>query len=192
MADESDIELMCIPKNFVCLCGVIAHVLLFIAFIKDPLKCFRNPQTYPVANFALAAFTVSLFGTFNDFVYRRWHNSWKYFVVTISGEVANRASLLTLVLIAADRYLLVEHPLKHRQLMNSKKSVLCLILVWLTGVLYEIRLRLFRKPSVYEVIVYRVSQKKGNHLIFRDILFVFKHKRFYAPVNLKCLLTVQL
>ena len=41
--------------------------------------------------------------------------------------------------------------------MNSKKSVLCLILVWLTGVLYEIRLRLFRKPSVYEVIVYNVS-----------------------------------
>ena len=40
--------------------------------------------------------------------------------------------------------------------------------------------------------IYRVSQKKGNHLIFRDILFVFKHKRFYAPVNLKCLLTVQL
>jgi hypothetical protein len=27
-------------------------------------------------------------------------------------------------------------------------------------------------------IIYRVSQKKGNHLIFRDILFVFKHKRF--------------
>ena len=26
--------------------------------------------------------------------------------------------------------------------------------------------------------LYRVSQKKGNHLIFRDILFVFKHKRF--------------
>jgi hypothetical protein len=40
--------------------------------------------------------------------------------------------------------------------------------------------------------IYRVSQKKSNHLIFRDILFVFKHKRFYAPVNLKCLLTVQL
>jgi hypothetical protein len=26
--------------------------------------------------------------------------------------------------------------------------------------------------------IYRVSQKKGNHLIFRDIPFVFKHKRF--------------
>ena len=34
--------------------------------------------------------------------------------------------------------------------------------------------------------------KKRQPLNIQSILFVFKHKRFYAPVNLKCLLTVQL
>ena len=42
-------------------------------------------------------------------------------------------------------------------------------LKWKTG---------FRRFARNSLTVYRVSQKKGNHLIFRDILFVFKHKRF--------------
>jgi hypothetical protein len=54
--------------------------------------------------------------------------------------------------------------------MNSKKIALCLILVWLSGVLYEIRLRLFNKLSVFEVIAYNVL---GGVLAFlTGILYV--------------------
>ena len=48
-----------LPVYFMCLCGVISHALLLIAFAKDPLKCFRNSATYIVANLAVSDLTIS-------------------------------------------------------------------------------------------------------------------------------------
>ena len=34
--------------------GAVSNVLLLVAFIKDPLKCFRNPGTYLVMNLSVS------------------------------------------------------------------------------------------------------------------------------------------
>ena len=54
------------------------------------------------------------------------------------------------------------------------------ILLLLSTDFYNLAPRGVKYLILYEIVLvlYRVSQKKGNHLIFRDILFVFKHKRF--------------
>ena len=45
MADDlnykfATLDYMVVMFYFICLFGAISHVLLIIAFIKDPLKCF--------------------------------------------------------------------------------------------------------------------------------------------------------
>jgi hypothetical protein len=40
--------------------GVFMHLLLLIALLKDPLKCFRNSGTYLVGNLAVSDFLVCL------------------------------------------------------------------------------------------------------------------------------------
>ena len=55
-------------------------------------------------------------------------------------------------------------------------DILALTETWLSSSDFDSQIQRDICPTGYEI--YRVSQKKGNHLIFRDILFVFKHKRF--------------
>lgn len=42
------------------ICGVVLHVLLFYAFLKDPLKCFKNFKMSFVINLGISDFLVCL------------------------------------------------------------------------------------------------------------------------------------
>ena len=126
----------------VCITGAISQVLLLICLIKDPLKCFRNSSTYLVANLAAADLVVVLemiFGAFSSLP-----------PVRSASHVALYASILTILSIAIDRYVMVVHPFKHRFFMSGKKSLIWIVLLWiasivsplchvLTGSLWKIR-----------------------------------------------------
>ena len=43
-----------IPVTVMPVLGVVSNALLLVAFIKDPLKCFRNSATYLVMNLAVS------------------------------------------------------------------------------------------------------------------------------------------
>ena len=93
------------------------HVLLLIAFIKDPLKCLRNSTTYLVANLAVSNLTVSLCSPHS--MGTKWLQSW----VNIIWQMAVCMSLITIFSIASDRYLMVAYPFQHRSLMGGKKMI---------------------------------------------------------------------
>lgn len=109
-----------LPLHIIGLCGVILHVLLLIAFIKDPLKCFRNSATYLVANLAVSDLMMSSCGPYLTWVL---HSRSLRSIIDISFGV----SVITIISIAADRWLMVTYPFKHRYLMNGKK-----IIIWIT------------------------------------------------------------
>ena len=99
----------------VCMIGAISQVILLLCLIRDPLKCFRNSATYLVANLAVSDLAVVLemiFGMFGS------PNSW----VRSLSHTSFFASILTILSISADRYMMVAHPFKHRLVMNGKKA----------------------------------------------------------------------
>ena len=51
---------------FVDVCGIILHLLLLSAFVKDPLKCFKLRMSF-VINLAIFDFLVCLFSLFMIF-----------------------------------------------------------------------------------------------------------------------------
>ncbi len=132
-----------LPMYFICFCGVISHVLLLIAFIKDPLKCFRNSATYLVANLAVSDLTISLCGPFVS--------AFVHWSLNIIWQVALGGSVLTIVSIAADRYLMVAFPFKHHVLMNGRKILIWITLIWIISCATPINILLHPRSSVYIV-----------------------------------------
>ena len=122
----------------VCITGAMSQVVLLVCLIKDP----RNSSTYLVANLAVADLAVVLemiFGAFNSLP-----------PVRSASHISLYASILTILSIAIDRYVMVVHPFKHRFVMSGKKVVIWIVLLWiasvvsplchvLTGSLYKIR-----------------------------------------------------
>ncbi len=53
-----------LPLITISVLGVALNVLLLVAFLKDPLKCFRNSGTYHVMNLAVFHCLTCLFAPF--------------------------------------------------------------------------------------------------------------------------------
>ena len=105
--------------------GAVSNALLLVAFIKDPLKCFRNSGTYLVINLAVSDFLTSGFFSYpyidpNEFLI--FHFFLRWFV---------SVSFVSLTSISIDRFLLVAYPIEHRMLINGKVLVLWLAVIWM-------------------------------------------------------------
>ena len=116
------------PQYFLCVCGFVAHVMLLVAFAKDPLKCFRNSATYLVASLAVSDMTVSISFPISFYLER---NGFPY--LWDIRFVAIMSSLLTIFSISVDRYLMVVHPFKHRSLINGRRMIVWIISIWIIG-----------------------------------------------------------
>ena len=116
------------PHYFLCVCGFVAHVMLLVAFVKDPLKCFRNSATYLVASLAVSDMSVTIsFPVFNSVHLERNFRFVDFRFVPIMS------SFLTIFSISVDRYLMVVHPFKHRSLINGKRMIVWIISIWIVG-----------------------------------------------------------
>ena len=120
-----DIEWKHVPLLFECSCGVFLQLMLLIAFLKDPLKCFRNSAVYLVANLSIADLSVCV-RSLLTIVLDPESKSMEF--LDHSTVVA---SLLTLLSIAIDRYLMISHPIKHRLFMGNKKMILWVGVIWI-------------------------------------------------------------
>ena len=121
----SNAELKYLPIYFTLCVGIVSHLLLFICLIKDPLKCFRNSVSYLIMNLALSDFTVCVTGLLR-MLFAVNHST----VVSISNT-ALLASMLSIISIAIDRYMLTVHPFKHRVLSNGKRVAFWIGSIWL-------------------------------------------------------------
>ena len=104
--------------------GAVSNLLLLIAFIVDPLKCFRNSGTYLVMNLAVADCLTCVLFTFahidqNDLLIFHFFLLWFQSV-----------SFLSITSVSIDRFLLVAYPIKHRILIKGKVLVLWLAIIW--------------------------------------------------------------
>ena len=119
----SNLALKNIPLHIIGVFGVVLHVLLLIAFIKDPLKCFRNSATYLVANLAVSDLIISLCGPI--------YISFTHLGLASTYGTALGVSLPAIASIAADRYLMVTYPFKHHYLMSGKKIIIWITYIWI-------------------------------------------------------------
>ena len=107
--------------------GAASNVLLLIALVKDPLKCFRNSGTYLIVNLSISDFLTCACVPFflHIIVIPGLDQVVKLFVVSL-GNV----SFISIASISVDRFLLVAYPLKHRQIINGVR----VMSLWLSGI----------------------------------------------------------
>ena len=154
-----------LPLYFICLFGIVSHVLLLIAFIKDPLKCFRNSATSLVANLACSDLIICFCGLF--VAYGRVH--WVFF--NIWGSIVP-VSIFTIFGIAVDRYLMVAFPFKHKFFMNGNKIAIWIILFWMLPFCYSIRE--FVSPESNKTF------EIGSVKLFAGLIFTFLTGALYV------------
>jgi hypothetical protein len=151
MASQEDIDI-CLQINlygqlFIYFCGVIAHLLLLFAFVKDPLKCFKNIRTCFVINLAIADFLYCLVTPIRIYIQLGWYLD---FVILSLGNLA----LLTVLSIAFDRLLMIVYPLKHRYWITGKMIATWLTCLWLVSFAYTSKRYIFGVEQNYEDLVY--------------------------------------
>jgi hypothetical protein len=142
-----------VPIIIICILGVASNVLLLVAFIKDPLKCFRNSGTYLVMNLAVSDCLMSLLGPFVHTMIipgPRWHKIFELLMVWFG-----MSSFLSIVSISIDRFSMVAYPIKHRVLMKGKVIVLWLVTMWIAScVPPALELFFFYSPQTNTINVY--------------------------------------
>ena len=120
-----------VPSIVVCILGVVSNALLLVAFIKDPLKCFRNSGTYLVMNLSVSDFLTCLLCLVLNII-RRISSHWVlgFFINLMVG-----VSFVSMASISIDRFLMVSSPIRHRILMKGKIIVLWIAGIWIVNIL---------------------------------------------------------
>ena len=118
-----------VPGIIICFLGATSNVLLLVAFIKDPLKCFRNSGTYLVMNLAVSDCLTCLLTTVSHFIDGISSPIILRFFIFWMGGV----SFVSITSISIDRFLIVASPIKHRLLMKSKVVILWIAAIWIAS-----------------------------------------------------------
>ena len=119
-----------LPLITISVLGVAFNVLLLVAFLKDPLKCFRNSGTYLLMNLAVSDCLMCLFAP--SFLLMYVLPDW-YWIFELFDWWFGTVSLVSIASISIDRFLLVAYPIKHHILMNGKVIILWLAAIWIVS-----------------------------------------------------------
>ena len=122
---------------FFIIMSVIANVLLSFAMYKDPLKCFRNPTSYFIANLGIADLLNSFFHMEELLVSQTAYRStfglpgaWAT-IHGIFGSFAFSLAFPSVTILALERYLSIAHPLWHRVKITSRVCYTSIVVLWL-------------------------------------------------------------
>ena len=118
--------------------GVVSNILLLVAFIKDPLKCFRNSGTYLIMNLSVSdclecLMVASSFSLRVTKIPKPASQVIEFLHYWYAG-----ASFGSITAISIDRFLMVVYPIKHRILMKGKLIILWLATIWIGSCLFTI------------------------------------------------------
>ena len=191
MSFRESFDVIYLPAYIICFIGILANLMLLIAFIKDPLKCFRNSATYLVGNLALSDLLLNLLSVSRTFL------DSENAVVVFLQYVSFYSSMWTIFSIALDRYLMITYPFKHRFLMSGKKMAIWIAFIWFLSSVHPVKKIFLRnendanaKPGVGSVLVlftavvygktYFVLRKQARSMIGKKTTFSSKQCR-YAP-----------
>ena len=149
-----------VPSIVVCILGVVSNALLLFAFIKNPLKCFRNSDFL----------TCLLCLVLN--IIRRISFHWTFgFFINLMGDV----SFVSMASISIDRFWMVSYPTRHRILMKGKIIVLWIAAIWIVNILISFSLIISdvsytnerRGVSAYSLIVIILSSSMYSSTCYK-------------------------
>ena len=109
--------------------GGVSNILLLVAFIKDPLKCFRNSGTYLVMNLSVSDCMTSLLCLLFEIA----RGIFLYPILGFFFFWINGVSFVSITSISIDRFLMVAYPIKHRILVKGKVMILWISGTWITN-----------------------------------------------------------
>ena len=115
----------------ICILGALSNALLLVAFIKDPLRCFRNSGTHLVMSLSVSDCLWCLLSLASQISPRI---SSDVIVRCFIILMANVSSVM-ITSISIDRFWMVSYPIRHRILMKSKVIVLCIAAIWIVNIL---------------------------------------------------------
>ena len=121
------------PVYMMCCVGVLANVMLLIAFVKNPLKCFRNSAAYLVGNLAVSDSIYNVFLMVSISLNHR-KNIVDHFVF-----ISFYSSMTTIFSIALDRFLMITYPFKHRILMSKRRMAVWIAIIWFVSSLHAVK-----------------------------------------------------
>ncbi len=90
-----------LPLITISVLGVALNVLLLVAFLKDPLKCFRNSGTYLVMNLAVSDCLTCLFAP--SFLVMHVIPGW-FWILKFFAVWFGTVSLVSITSISIDRF----------------------------------------------------------------------------------------
>ena len=120
-----------LSSTIICILGVVSNVLLLVAFIKDPLKCFRNSGTYLVMNLSVSDCLMSLFSSVLSVL-----QTTSPLILNLLTHWIAGVSFVSIASISIDRFLMVSSPIKHRTLMKGKVMILWISTIWIVNFVF--------------------------------------------------------
>ena len=174
-----------LPVTIMSVLGAVSNVLLLVAFIKDPLKCFRNSGTYLVMNLSVSDCLASLIARFYLEARRRIPKSTSDLIIDLFGSCVGSASFLSITSISIDRFLIVAYPIKHRILMKGKHIILWLASIWiLSSLLCVFSLKRFHYRDTNIAFVFAVIIIIMSAVMYLSTYYKLKKQsRNLAAVN---------
>ena len=119
-----------LPPIIISIVGLVSNLLLLVAFIKDPLKCFRNSGTYLVINLSTSDCMMCIFSLAVYITPRtnHLHPFFSFFLFWMG-----LASFVSITSISIDRFVMVTYAIKYRISMNRKVMILWISTIWIVS-----------------------------------------------------------
>ena len=134
IANGFQLGIISILPYTICIFGIISHVLLIIAYIKDPLKCFKNSGTYLMENLAISDLLTCLLGPVAESLPQE-----SYWILQFLWSVTLSVSIITITAISLDRFLMVVYPIKHRILMKGRIIFVWSVCIWFGCFIFPVK-----------------------------------------------------
>ena len=135
-----------LPVCITSTCGAVLNILLLIAFIKDPLKCFRNSATYLVMNLSVSDCLTCIVSVCHRVT--KLDNNGVFLAFESLLIWFTSASVLWIFSISVDRYIIIVYPIKHRILIKGKIMILWLATVWSLSCVFALSNMIFAKERI--------------------------------------------
>ena len=156
-----------LPIIVISVFGITSNILLLIAFLKDPLKCFRNSGTYLVMNLSIADCLTSLSSSILERMGLFSLPLISEFVILLFGF----ASVLSLISISVDQALFNGDNSNKTSCFDEKKVMIFWVsAIWILDLVILTCIYLFRRNEityitsaivvVFSIVMYALTYSK--------------------------------
>ena len=150
-----------IPLTIISIIGLVSNALLLVAFLKDPLKCFRNSGTYLVMNLAVSDGLKCLNVPFYLIIRDKTTKTTSDLIIIYFAYCLSTVSFVSITSISIDRFLMVGYPIKHRIVVKGKLVILWIAAIWIVGCSASLLISIHKNGrnigNVFSVILIIVS-----------------------------------